>query len=163
MHFDRVDVRIQICYVIMIILTSVIINTGVEVYAQSTNNTNSTPIETNELVNASKPNVVVEQNCPVASTVIPGFYNASGFPPNTHLGVVIKSENISLLNTSDTRSPITGLHNDITDSLGNIGGQFNIDTTRVQDKGYQLEIFVDDNRDDLPDVEFEAATSPVGC
>jgi hypothetical protein len=163
MHSKSEVTIIQTCYIILIIFTSVAINFGAQVYAESINATNLTSIGTNEPVNSAKPTLVVDQNCQIASPIVPGTFIASGFPPKTHLGVVINRENTTQLNTRESTSPFTGLHNDITDSLGNIEGEFNIDTSRGPDEGYQLQIFVDNNRDDHPDPNFETATSPVGC
>lgn len=156
-------VQLQLYALVLALFTLGMTNIGFQSEVQAINDTDSKSIDMNNSTTSQRPTLTVDQNCAIASTIIPGSYNASGFPPNVHLGVVIRSENTTSTMVAEVTSPFTGLHNDITDSHGSIQGEFNIDTTRGPDKGYHLEIFVDNDRDDVPDADFEKVISPVGC
>jgi hypothetical protein len=111
---------------------------------------------------SDKPQLNVSLSCQVGSPIIPASFNASKFPPNVHVGIEIQKLNESISNTS-IASPFKGLHNDMTDTTGNIHGAFNIDTRIGPYRSYSLQVFTDSNRDDLPDSPVEFASSPIEC
>lgn len=110
----------------------------------------------------SKPQVNVTLHCQVASTLIPGEFNASGFSPKSHVGILMLKPDKNDASASAS-SPFKGLHNDMTDSLGNVNGSFNIDVKAGPYQNYTLRIFLDANRDDSPDSNLEQALSPIKC
>jgi hypothetical protein len=137
--------------IVVLIYTSLYV-TGNQVYAQDKSTESNT----------DKPQLRVSLSCQVASAIIPASFNATGFPPNIHVGVVIQKSNIT-----DTNSPLAfpfkGLHNDMTDSQGRINGEFNIDTRLGSYQNYFLQVFSDTNRDDLPDSSLKISSSAIDC
>jgi hypothetical protein len=109
-----------------------------------------------------RPQLNVSVGCMVGSAIIPASFNASNFPPNVHVGIVIQSLSEVHTNTSVV-SQFTGLHNDMTDPLGNIVGEFNIDTRIGPYENYSLHVFTDSNRNDFPDSPLELSSSPIIC
>ena len=89
-------------------------------------------------------------------------FNATGFNENSHFGIIIEKENTLSANSTST-NPFTGIHNDMTDLLGIISGEFNIDTTKGHYDGYHLKIYLDNNRYDMQDSPSQFATSPISC
>jgi hypothetical protein len=115
-----------------------------------------------QTLSSDKPQLKVSLSCQVGSPIIPASFNASKFPPNVHVGIVIQKLNESNSNTS-VASQFKGFHNDMTDATGNINGAFNIDTSIGPHRSYSLQVFTDSNRDDLPDSPLELASSPIEC
>lgn len=108
----------------------------------------------------TKPTLTIHIFCQVASQIIPVNFNASGFLPNTHIGLTITNGTIS---SSSQLKQFTGIHNDFTDTSGQIKGEFNIDVRKGDFQGYSLNIFTDNDRDDIPDTPNELASSPLKC
>jgi hypothetical protein len=98
----------------------------------------------------------------VGSGIIPASFNATNFPPNVHVGVVIQNDS-DLNSNISAISQFTGLHNDMTDSLGNIVGEFNIDTRIGSYENHSLHVFTDSNMDDIPDSPLELSSSQIEC
>lgn len=110
-----------------------------------------------------KPVLTVHVACQVASQVIPATFNASGFPPNVNVKVLI-SNSSSLSTAYPESNQFNGPQNNtITDSNGNTGGDFYIDTRKGSYEGYLLYIFVDADGDDTADSTSSVASSPIKC
>jgi len=115
-----------------------------------------------QTLSSDKPQLNVSLSCQVGSAIIPASFNGSKFPPKVHVGIVIQKLNESISNNS-LASPFKGIHNDMTDTIGNIQGAFNIDTRIGPYRSFSLQVFTDSNRDDLPDSPGEFASSPIEC
>jgi hypothetical protein len=107
----------------------------------------------------TEPSVNVSVFCQVASSIIPGLFNASGFQPNIHVGIMFQKDNFSIASST----PFTGFHNDITDSFGAIRGEFNIDSRKGNYHEHTFKIFADDDRNDVADSASEIVSAPIVC
>jgi hypothetical protein len=107
-----------------------------------------------------KPTLTIHIFCQMASQIIPVNFNASGFHSNNHVGITITNGTIS---SSSQLKQFSGIHNDFTDSSGQIKGEFNIDVRKGNFEGYSLNIFTDNDRDDMPDKPNEVASSLLKC
>lgn len=117
---------------------------------------NALPTKTPE----TKPTLTIHIFCQVASQMIPVNFNASGFLPNTHVGITITNDTLS---SSSQLKQFTGIHNDFTDTSGQIKGEFNIDVRKGDFQGYSLNVFTDNDRDDIPDTPNELSSLPLKC
>jgi hypothetical protein len=102
-----------------------------------------------------EPNISVDALCQIAQLDIPGEFNASGFTPNIHVGIIIDKN--SSISTSSIE-PVSMSHNDYTDGLGKINGTFIIHSNIDNYREYFLHIFNDDDKDNLPDSQVDRAS-----
>jgi hypothetical protein len=114
-----------------------------------------------------EPRVEAMVKCMVASTIIPVDFNATGFPPSTHLGIALNQRNDTV---SDYPKDLflnatggDGIVGGVTNSLGSLTGSFDVNTTIDDHSLYILHIFVDANKDGLSDNGKDTASSRLEC
>lgn len=114
--------------------------------------------------NNTKPVLAVHVACQVASAIIPATFNASGFPPNINVKVLISTSG-GLSGAYPESSQFDGLQNNTTtDSNGNTSGEFYIDTRKGGYEGYLFYIYVDANGDGTVDsTSGSVASSQIKC
>jgi hypothetical protein len=115
-----------------------------------------------------KPTLDAAVKCMVASSIIPVYFNANGFPPNTKVGIAIDRNNVTSMDTNITNGSVPNFVLDlnkeaVTDGAGLLNGTFNIDSRAGPYEGYSLHVFVDANGDNKTDSKGLEASAPLIC
>ena len=115
-----------------------------------------------------KPTLNAAVKCMVASSIIPVYFDADGFPPNTKVDIAMHRNNVTTsTNTTNGSVPsnfILDLNKEtVTDGAGLLNGTFNIDTRAGPYEGYSLHVFVDVNGDNKTDSRGLEASAPLIC
>ena len=112
-----------------------------ELYAETTaaeSNKNLTNTETSivqqQQTENSKPMVFVKAFCQAAQTDVPGEFTAAGFTPNSDILVEANQNNSTGKLSSE---PVTVLLSKSTDSVGNVTGEFVLNTHIQQPTSYR--------------------------
>ena len=94
--------------------------------------------------------------------IIPAYFTASGFQPDTHVGIAI-----NLNNSPVTQYPPNLFMNvpkeAVTDSSGILTGRFDINAREGNYNSYTLHVFVDANNDTKIDKGGVESTAPLKC
>ena len=120
--------------------------------------TNQAIAKSNDTAN---PTLNVSVKCMVASTIIPAYFTASGFPPDTHVGIAINLNNSTI--TIPPNLFINVPKEAITDSSGNLTGNFDVNVREGNYNSYILHVFVDANNDTKIDKGGVESTALLKC
>lgn len=126
-------VELSIILFLISVMPSINIIKNSEIYAETIkSNINNNQTSANALISdnvKTSPMISVKAMCQVASTEVPGEFNATGFTPD--VPVIIKIDKNNFTSTNPTE-PFTIIFGKPTDSEGNLIGEF-IWYTQVQE------------------------------